>query len=293
MIVNTAGLSAIFTGFKGNFGTGFGRAQPKYLQVATEIPSGTASNLYGFLGQFPQLREWIGDRQIKNIKAHDYTLVNRDFESTVEVKRNDIEDDTFGVYAPLMEELGYAAGMHPDSLIFALLAAGATGLCYDGQAFFDASHPVGSSTVSNYDASGGGNLWALMDTKHPMKPLIFQKRRKYTFTSMQNAKDQSVWTRAAYQYGVDGRGNAGYGLWQMAYGSLNTLNSTNVDTYMATILNLKGDEGTPLNIQPDTICVGPSNWTAARNLVGVERLANGQDNPYFKAFKIVLSAYLT
>ncbi|MGD8501486.1 MAG: Mu-like prophage major head subunit gpT family protein [Phycisphaerales bacterium] len=297
MIRNTANLSALFTSYKGNFSRGFGRATPKWPSLATQIPSSTAQNLYGFLGQWPQLREWIGDLHIKDLKANDYTLINKKFESTVSVNEDQIDDDTYGVFAPMFDDMGYASAMHPDSLVFAALAAGATGLCYDGQAFFDASHPVVvnevESTVSNYDATGGGNLWCLMDTKRPLKPLIWQTRKPYKFVKLDSANDQNVFMTGDYLYGVRARAVAGYGLWQMAYGSLNTLNSTNVDTYMQAGFALKGDEGHPLNIYYDTLVFGPSNWAAARALVEHQKLANGADNPYYKAFKLVMSHYLT
>ena len=297
MIINTTNLSALFTSYKANFKTGWGRASPLWTSVATPIPSTTEQNLYAFLGQWPQLRKWIGDRVIKDLAAQNYTLVNDDFESTVGVKKNSIEDDTYGVFSPMFEEMGYAAAMHPDSLVFAALAAGATYLCYDGQAFFDASHPVEvdqvASTVSNYDATGGGNLWCLMDTKHPLKPLIWQTRQPYNFTSMVKPTDTNVFMRKEYLYGVDARAVAGYGLWQMAYGSLNTLNSTNVDTYMQAGFALKSDEGHPLNIRYDTLVFGPSRWAAARALVEQQKLASGADNPYYKAFTLVMSPYLT
>nr|WP_255327039.1 Mu-like prophage major head subunit gpT family protein [Pseudomonas aeruginosa] len=88
------------------------------------IPSTTASNTYGWLGQFPKLREWIGQRVIKDMAAQGYQITNKLFESTVGVKRTDIEDDNLGVYGPLMQEMGRAAGAHPDELVFALLKAG-------------------------------------------------------------------------------------------------------------------------------------------------------------------------
>ena len=44
------------------------------------------------------MREWIGDREIQNLSASDYTIKNKDYELTVGVDRNDIEDDTLGIY---------------------------------------------------------------------------------------------------------------------------------------------------------------------------------------------------
>lgn len=297
MIINVANLTQLFTTYNAAYQSGWGRADAQWSMVATLIPSTAAANLYAFLGQFPALRKWVGDRVIKNLAMHDYTVVNDPFESTIEVSKPQIETDVYGVFMPMFEEMGYSAAMHPDSQVFALLAAGATNLCYDGQAFFDASHPSvvngAASTTSNYDAAGGGNLWALMDTKHPLKPLIWQKRQDYKFTSIIKPTDHHVFMRNAFLYGVDASVNAGYGLWQMAYGSLNTLDNANVDTYMAAGMALKSDEDHPLNIRYDTIVCGPSNWAAANDLVNLKLLAGGGSNPYYQAFKILVSPYLT
>ena len=266
-------------------------------QIATLITSATETELYAFLGQFPQMKEWAGDRLIKNMKAHKYTLTNKPYEATIEVPRPKIEDDTYGIFAPIVEEMGYSAAMHPDELVFAALAAGASSDCYDGQYFFDTDHPIivndAVTTASNYDSSGGGALWCLLDTKRPLKPLIYQERQKSQFKSFNTMDSEHVFRRNTFLYGVDDRCAAGYGLWQLAYGSLNTLNSTNVQTYVAAMMALKSDEGKPLNIIPDLCVVGPSRWATARDLFMVPTLSGGAANPNFGLCKVLVSPYLT
>ncbi len=192
--------------------------------------------------------------------------------------------------------MGYSAKVHPDEKIFGALAAGASSLCYDGQYFFDTDHPVivdgVASTKDNYDATGAGNLWALLDTKRPLKPLIFQKRREYAFQTFASPGDEHVFKRNTFLYGVDARAAFGYGLWQLAYGSLNTLNSDNVQAYAQKMMALKSDEGKPLGVMPDVCVVGPSNWAAARALFLVPTLTGGAANPNFGLCKVIISSYL-
>ncbi len=128
-IVTPALLQALFTGFKKNFEDAKSEAPAQYTKIATVIKSTTKSNTYGWLGKFPSLRKWVGDRVIESMKAHGYQIVNEDFEATVAVDRNDIEDDELGIYAPLFQEMGLAAGIHPDELCFGLLGAGFTTPC--------------------------------------------------------------------------------------------------------------------------------------------------------------------
>ncbi len=90
-----------------------------------------------------------------------YTITNKDFEVTVGVDRNDIEDDNLGVYGPLMQEMGVSAAQQPDDLTFGLLAQGATETCYDGQCFFDTDHP-------SFDKNGVKSPWPM--SMPPVRP---------------------------------------------------------------------------------------------------------------------------
>lgn len=266
MLINAASINALFTGFKAQFNDGFNSAESFYGQIATEVPSTTSQETYAWLGQYPKLREWIGDRQIKNMSASGYVIQNKKFEASVAVPRDAIDDDQYGIYSPMFREMGYAARVHPDELIFALLAAGNTTLCYDGKNFFDTTHPVGSGTVSNY-GGGAGAMWALLDTRRPLKPFIFQKRREYALTQMTDVKDEAVFMRDEYRYGVDARVNAGFGFWQQAYGSKATLDAAAFNTAMAAMMAFKSDEDRPLGIRPNLLVCGPSNRAAALTVV--------------------------
>lgn len=293
MIINTQNLSALFTSYRAAFQDGFNRATPEWDQIATLVPSSTTSNLYAFLGQFPKMREWVGDRIIKNLAAHDYTVTNKEFESTIGVPKPQIEDDTFGVFTPLFAEMGYAAATHPDEVVYDLLKLGASELAYDGQFYFDTDHPENGGTVSNYDATGGGNLWMLLDTRRPLKPMIFQKRQEYNFQSFRSMSDEHVFRFNEYMYGVDARVNAGFGLWQLAYGSLNTLDATNFDAYVQAMMERKSDEGRPLGVRPNLLVCGPSRRAAARSLIETQFLSDGSSNPNFKAVEVLVTPYLT
>ena len=62
------------------------------------VPSGTRENVYPWLGTLPSMQKWAGDRIIRNLKAHKYSIENEKFEMTIAVKRDDIEDDQVGIY---------------------------------------------------------------------------------------------------------------------------------------------------------------------------------------------------
>lgn len=274
-IINHALITALFTAFRGEFQAALGAAPSYWKKVATEVASTTKNNTYGWLGQMPAFREWIGDRVIKDIAAHGYSITNKDWESTVGVKRTDIEDDEVGVYRPLFEEMGRAAGVHPDELVFALLAAGRTTLCYDGQNFFDTDHPryanadgTGAVTnVANVDATGAGAYWYLLDASRAVKPVIFQSRKKPVFTNMTALNDEAVFTANQFRFGADSRSNVGFGFWQMAYASNQALTGEFYAAARAAMMGFRADGGRPLGIKPNLLVVPPSLESAARKLL--------------------------
>jgi phage major head subunit gpT-like protein len=61
--------------------------------------------------------------------------------------------------------------------------------------------------------------WYLACTKRAIKPLVYQEREKPKFVSLDKDNDENVFFRKEYIYGVDSRCNAGFGLWQLAFGS--------------------------------------------------------------------------
>lgn len=282
MIINKANLSILHTGYKAAFAAAFSGAAIDYDQLVLEVKSGTAIETYGWLGATTRFREWIGDRVVQNLGLHDYSIKNKSFENTVGVPREAIEDDQYGVYSPLMAQLGQDAKEHPAELVYALLQAGFTGKCYDGQYFFDTDHPViganGQETsVSNFQG-GSGTAWYLLDTTRMIRPLILQKRKPYNFVAKTAETDDNVFDRKEYVWGVDARLNVGYGLWQLAYASKQTLDAANFGAAYAAMQSMKGDNGRPLGIRPKLLVVPPSLREKALEVVKAERNAAGATN---------------
>ena len=289
MIITPQALRGIYVAFNTIFNKAFEGQHPTYEKVATVVPSTSESETYAWLGDIPGMREWIGEREIQNLSGSAYVIRNKDFELTVGVDRNAIEDDKIGLYKPSIQMLGASAASHPDELVYALLASGFEAKCYDGKAFFATDHEVGKNAVSNkitsklslesyvtarammrgYKNSKGRSLalvpnllvvppaleakareilvaefingtkntmqgtaelhveprltsdaaWFLLDTSRPIKPLIYQQRKKAKFVSKTAETDDNVFMSKKFIYGADSRGNAGFGFWQMAVGS--------------------------------------------------------------------------
>lgn len=296
MIINTQNLRNLFTGYRASFQNAFAGGTPDFDQFTLTVPSTNSTEQYGWLGNSTTFREWIGERVIQNLGVSDYSIKNKDFENTVGVPRNSIEDDSYGLFNPLMGQLGQDASEHPATLVYALLKNGFSQNCYDGQYFFDVDHPVLDAagveqSVSNF-GGGAGAPWFLLDTTRIMKPLILQKRRDYNFVMMDSDKDENVFMRKEYIYGADARLNVGYGLWQLAYASKQTLDATNFNAAYAAMQGLKGDKGKVLGIRPKLLVVGPTQRAAALEIVEAERNAAGATNINRNAVDVLVSPYL-
>lgn len=292
MIINTPNLQTVFQAYKGAFQMGFESAATTWERVATLI-NGTALTFeYGFLGQFPQLRQWIGDRQIKSMQQYVYRVENVPYEGTIGVPRRLIEADQHGILTPVFQAHGEAARTHPDALVWAALAAGTASLCYDGQYFFDTDHPENGASVSN-TGGGGGTAWYLMCTNRFLKPLIFQQRKEYGIVSQTDPSDPAAFMRGEYLFGVDGDCAPAYGMWQMAYHSKQTLDETGYTAARAAIMSRMSDQGRPLGLVPNLLVVPPSLEVAARKLVVMTTLANGAQNPLAGTADVLVSPYLS
>lgn len=296
MLINAGNLALLNQAYNAAFQGGYQLAPPMWSEIAMMVPSSTSEEKYGWLGMTTSFREWLGDRVYQSLKQHDYTIKNRTYENTVEVKREAIDDDQYGIYAPLFAQMGQDSAQHPDKLVFGLLQAGFSTLCFDGQFFFDVDHPVGlpgaEASVSNFQG-GAGAAWYLLDTSKVIKPLIFQKRRDYKMVPKTKLDDDNVFDRNVFVWGVDARVNVGFGLWQYAYASKLTLDATNYTAALQAMAAVKADNGDPLAVKPTILLVGPSNWGAAKKVVEAEYLAAGESNTMRNTTKVVMSPRLT
>ena len=296
MKINPGNLQTLGTTFNSLYQQGLTMASAQSMMVATMVPSSTGENEYGWLGKLPSMREWLGDRVINAATASDYTIKNRDFEQTIGVDRNDIEDDNIGIYSPLFTEMGRSTMAHKEELVFGQLKAGFDRPCYDGQNFFDTDHPVldaaGNETVVSNMQAGAGDAWYLIDDTRALKPVIFQERKAPMFVAKDRPDDDNVFLRKQFLYGVDSRCNVGFGFWQFAFGSKATLNAANYAAARAAMLGMKGDFGRPLGVRPTLLVVPPSLEGAAMEILNAERDAAGATNVWKGTAKLEVVPWL-
>lgn len=296
MVLNRAGALAALTGYRVIFTEGFSAAKPIHAPFCDEVTSTHAREEHHLPGDMAQLREWVGDRQRRNLGRFKYTLDNKKWELTVTIPEDDFEDDSLGLYNSQFRTMGSLASLHPDKLFAEALEAGFDEDGFDEVPFFATTHPSdggladqSNKGVAALDATAfvagvtnlrkrknrkgepidvvnmGGRLylcvppdlestadgivnvanltggasnpnykkaevivmprltstvkWYLMVGGGPLRPFINQMRRKPRLVIKDGPSDEGVFNRGEVEFGVDGRWNLGYGLWQLAYGS--------------------------------------------------------------------------
>jgi phage major head subunit gpT-like protein len=298
MIVNSENLTKLRTGFSAAYKRALGQATNLSGKITTRVPAATKEMRYGWLGKFPNVREWIGPRVVQNLSESDYTIREKAYELTIGVDRDDIETDNLGIYAPMFEEMGLSTQAHVEQLVWGLLKNGFATNCYDGQFFFDTDHPVlaedGVTVLSVANTDGGaGAPWFLMDVSRALKPIILQVRRDFSdIVARDKVTDDNVFDMNEFRYGVDARMNVGYGFWQFAWGSKQALTPANYEIARAALIGMKGDHGRPLGIMPNLLVVGPTNEGAARALVASALAAGGETNKWAGTAEVLVVPWL-
>lgn len=151
MTLDTGRAVATLRGLTAKFDAAVSAATPFYPTLATIVQSTGSDEQYGWLGSMPGVREWLGDRQFKTLRAASFTLTNKEWESSVAIERADIEDDRLGMYGPVLAQLGAEAAYHPDELLVSAIEAAESTACFDGQYFFDTDHSWGDSGTQDND----------------------------------------------------------------------------------------------------------------------------------------------
>ena len=119
--------------------------------TANPFQSDQASEEYPWLSSTPALREWVGGRNAKGFTENAISIRNRHFEATLELLVCDMRRDKFGMIQARVNDLVKRAMTHPASLLSALMIAGESTNCYDGQWFFDTDHSEGDSGSQSND----------------------------------------------------------------------------------------------------------------------------------------------
>lgn len=302
MDITLPNINALNVGVQTKYNFFLRAAQGFYEQVATVVDSDGSSEAYPRLDMLPGIREWLGDRVITDLSVSNYVLPNRTFEQTVGIRREDVEDDRFGILNLAVQQLGQNVGEFPDRLVWGAAAVAETTIGPDGQYFFDTDHQSwdanGNPTSAANFQSGGGAAWYLMDLSKPVRPFIYQRRRPFNLTPRIALNDPNVFYQRQFQWGVDGRCAAGYGMWQLGFKSKAALTPANYAAARTAMTTLRRPDGQPLNVTPTHLVFPPSLRADANTLIKNMLVTNTAgtatlSNPWLGTAELLEVPYIT
>jgi phage major head subunit gpT-like protein len=117
------------------------------------IPSNMKTESFAWLGDSPNVREWVGSRIHKGMPELSFAITNKLYEGTLDFDYFTYTSPTGGAMASARaSQLGQKMSSQPYRLALDVMVA--NGLCYDGQNFFDTDHtdPGAGYTTSQSNA---------------------------------------------------------------------------------------------------------------------------------------------
>lgn len=297
MDITRASLAALNIAMTTAFNTRLTGVESTYGRIAMTVQSSTRHQAYPKLSELGPMREWIGERYVERLETDGFVITNRKFEKAVAVPVDDISDDVYGVYTPLVSDMAQVAAELPDDLVWEHLEKGFTTTHYDGQFFFDTDHPVENDlgvevSVSNFQG-GSGAAWYLIDDSRAIKPMIFQDREAPKITPKTSLTDENVFSQDEFVWGAKRRCASGFGAWQLIYASRQTLNAANYGLARAAMMSMRGHRGRKLNLKPKLLVVSPALEGAAREILLNERDAAGATNKWRNTAELHVEGRLT
>jgi phage major head subunit gpT-like protein len=148
MIVTTDILAGLRTGYRAIFMQALGElagVNAEWQKIATVMPSTTDRESYNWLGAIPAMSEWKDVRKLNDLRDWDYTLVNKHWEATLQVDRDAIADDKYGMIKARIRSLARAYLKKVSAEVFSQLDDGETLTAFDGTAFFADTRTIGGS----------------------------------------------------------------------------------------------------------------------------------------------------
>lgn len=123
--------------------------------IASAFDTSSPSETYPWLRAVPNPRKWEGERTMQELKSDVVTIVNDDYEATIEFRLPDLRRDKTGQIMARAADLATRVAFFPEHLMTSLLTT--NGNAYDSVAFFATTHAVGSSgTINNAIVAGDG-----------------------------------------------------------------------------------------------------------------------------------------
>tara|TARA_Y100000310_G_scaffold333905_2_gene412437 strand:+ start:11427 stop:12362 length:936 start_codon:yes stop_codon:yes gene_type:complete len=164
-IVTSDYLAGVRTNFRALYQREFAAAQAYqgWKALAIPMPSDGERNTYEWFGTVPTMQDVThGPVSLAGLREDNFTIINSDYQSAIEVQRAAMERDRLGLIAPRIAQLGQEAARHPGQLIFNHVLNNNN--AFDGSAFFADTRTIGSSANIDNQIAGTGTTVAQLQT---------------------------------------------------------------------------------------------------------------------------------
>lgn len=133
--------------------------------IATYVKSESRSEDYAWMGEADVMEEATSPELVFTpMSDAQYNLPNKKYWKGIELKRDDVSDDEVGGFELRIREFAQKTKRFPNKLLTDALVNGTSatlGKCYDGGAFFTATHPArGKAPAQSNLLSGSGTTTA-------------------------------------------------------------------------------------------------------------------------------------
>lgn len=150
--INDATLQDLNTQLNAKWTAAFEAAPQEQLNaLATMYTSSTASNHYAFMEALGGWSEWNGARQFKDVASQQFEVLNKDYEMSIKMPKNQLEDDQIGMYVDLVPAMVRGWFKKQQALIMAVLTGNP--VAYDGITLFKTDRTYGASVINNTTTS--------------------------------------------------------------------------------------------------------------------------------------------
>jgi len=125
--------------------------QSQLNALATRYTSTTASNHYAFMEAIGGWSEWNGARQFKDVASQQFEVLNKDYEMSIKMPKNQLEDDQIGMYVDIVPNMVAGWFKKQQALIMNVLTSNP--VAYDGGSLFKTDRTYGDSVINNTTTS--------------------------------------------------------------------------------------------------------------------------------------------
>ncbi len=143
-MLDRAKVEAAFVVFSTVFDMKLKNTPVIYDRIATVIPGVSERVEFKWLGTFPSMKRWVGDRALQKLRGESQTLTTEWWANGIEVDVDDLNNEAkLGMIPKRINQMATAAARRMDDQVAQYYVngfSGTLGLTYDGQFLFDTDH---------------------------------------------------------------------------------------------------------------------------------------------------------